>query len=160
MPTTVELQPDFFSGGFLLVLFALVLAAPIIYKIHQKNKARRELKRQQKLEAASKLRMKAVPKTMQERYESELKTLSKNIKKGTMEPRKGYQLLSRLVRNFVKEYANVDVTTKTLAEIRSMGFPVLTALVEEYYAPEFSLDEEGNVLESIDKTIKAIKSWK
>lgn len=77
-----------------------------------------------------------------------------------MEPRKGYQLLSRLVRNFVKEYANVDVTTKTLAEIRSMGFPVLTALVEEYYAPEFSLDEEGNVLESIDKTIKAIKSWK
>lgn len=160
MPTTVELQPNFFSGGFLLFLFALVLIAPLAYKLFKKIKARRELMRQKRMARAAELNLKAVPKTMQERYTSKLKDLSKKIQKGHMEPRKGYQELSLLVRHFVKEYANVDMTTKTLAEIRSMGFPTLTALVEEYYAPEFSPDEEGDVLESINKTIKAIKSWK
>lgn len=160
MPTTVTLQPDFFDPFFLILLLGLILLISGLVKFFRWNKERRAIKKQQKMLQAQTMQMRAVPAQVKARYTDQLRQLGNRITVGSIPPRTGYQQMSLLVRTFVKEYANLDVTTKTLAEIRSMGLPELTALVEEYYAPEFSPDEIGDVQKSITVTIKAINKWK
>ena len=160
MPTTVTLQPDFFDPFFLILLLGLILLISGLVKFFRWSKERRAIKKQQKMLQAQTMQMRAVPAQVKARYTDQLRQLGNRITVGAIPLRTGYQQMSLLVRTFVKEYANLDVTTKTLAEIRSMGLPELTALVEEYYAPEFSPDEIGDVQKSITATIKAINKWK
>ena len=160
MPTTVTLQPDFFDPFVLILLLGLVLLISGLIKFFKWNKERRAEKRQLKMMQMQAMQIRTPPAEAKARYIDCLRRLGDQIEMGSLTPRAGYQQMSILVRTFVKEYTNLDVTTKTLEEIRRMGLPALTTLVEEYYAPEFSPDEIGDVQKSITATIKAINKWK
>ncbi len=73
--------------------------------------------------------------------------------------RKAYQELSLLIRNFIFEMTSIKVQNYTLSDIKTLNMPFLTTLVEEYYAPEFSYDSKGNILDSINKTKEVIVKW-
>jgi len=53
----------------------------------------------------------------------------------------------------------MDVSTYTLEEIHALGIPQLAYLVEEYYAPEFAPEHDGDVRASIEKTKRVIAQW-
>lgn len=77
-----------------------------------------------------------------------------------MEERQKYNLLSDVLRSFVTEVTGVNVRNKTLAEISKMKNPVITNLIKEFYEPEFSLNSDFSVEESIQKTREVISSWR
>lgn len=158
MPTSVSLQGNFIYGITPLVLLFLVLISPLIMKIKRKRAEKRKRKEEAKASVNTNV-YKPVPLSVKQQYVRKLKKIDADYKKGSVDLRNGYQLLSAIIRQFVLEYKGIDVSTKTLAEIRRMDIPDLERLMEEYYEPEFSADSTRHLEYSLEKTIEAIEKW-
>ena len=92
-------------------------------------------------------------------YLKQLADIEQKYSANELTNRMAYQKLSLLVRQFVYEVTNIQVTNYTLQELKELRMPKLYELIEEFYTPEFAVKDDGNVLESIQKTRKVIEEW-
>ena len=97
--------------------------------------------------------------SIKKNYLSKLQKLSNDLNSNNITNRKAYQILSRIIRNFIYETTNIKVKNYTLNEIKMINIPILYELVNEYYDPEFAKISKGNISSSIDKTRMVIEKW-
>jgi len=154
MPTSVAIQHTISHGTFLLFILFICLILPLIIKRHNKKKAKKaENKNYVNHEVPQ------IPLTVKEDYSRRLTDINRDHSEGKISSKEGYMRLSAVLREFILEYLGVDVTKKTLAEIKRENIPTVANLIEEYYIVEFSPDKEGDFYSSYVKTIKAINDW-
>lgn len=157
MPITVELQ-DMFSYSLLLTVLAVVLVvmAGIIGFIvfHHKKKAK-----QPETVVPAPVAKPVSGNQVKEKYYAGINDLESKCRSGKISDRKAYQELSRMIRHFVYEMTGIKVHYNTLDEIRRLNMPTLFAMIEECYAPEFSVDKNGNIYDTMNKARMVIKEW-
>ena len=119
-----------------------------------------KLRRQpEKKPAVKKLPRIAVP-IARAKYMRQLSRLEKGLAEGVVEGRIAYQDLSRIIRGFVYEVTRIEVHHFGFSEISALNMPQLTALVREYYEPEFAREGAGDVLASLYRTRQVISAWR
>lgn len=160
MPITVEFQDMFMYSvipAALAVLVATVVGvAGFIYFKKRKNvKPKEQVKQEQPV-------TKPVVNEVQirDRYCQMVNELEAKFKSGKLSNRTAYQKLSEILRQFVFELTGVKVHNFTLEEIKKVNMPNLTRIIDECYAPEFSVDNEGDIYNTIQKTRMVIKEWR
>lgn len=160
MPITVEFQDMFMYSvipAALAVLVATVVGvAGFIYFKKRKNvKPKEQVKQEQPV-------TKPVVNEVQirDRYCQMVNELEAAFKSGELSNRTAYQKLSEILRQFVFELTGVKVHNFTLEEIKRVNMPNLTRIIDECYAPEFSVDSEGDIYNTIQKTRMVIKEWR
>ena len=158
MQTDVTLQPMmsflkqpmiicFLVGLFFVVVFLLLLLC----------------KRRKPAKALAESAPVPVVRNMEDakpRYIGKLTQLAEKYRAGTCSTREAYLKMSDIIRSFVQEATGINVLNMSLSDVRGLSMPELETLMQEYYSPEFSSESKGDVLQSIDKTIKAIAAWK
>ena len=103
--------------------------------------------------------VKPLPLPIKNNYINKIESIASLYDRKTITSKQGFQELSFVVRSFVLEYAGIDVTKKTLAEIRSMNIKKVEKMVELCYEPEFSNDGCGDLYKAIYEAKKIIDSW-
>ena len=161
MNSSVSLQPNFTThmgpiwilGLFLLITFIIGIA-----KIQQKKPKKVNTPKP----VASPQAKSNGLNPIQTKYLAELDLLNKSIKAQETPVKEGYQALSVLYRNFIQDNTGMEVTNKTLSELKKLGKPIISELVAIYYAPEFDDAEYGysELTDVVKSTRKAIKEWK
>lgn len=158
MPSSVSLQGNFIYGITPLLILGLILLSPVFLKI-RKNRIEKKKAAENIKKTANSNEYKPVPLSVKQVYVRKLKKIDDEFRTGKISSRDGYQLLSAIIRDFLIEYKGIDVSTKTLAEIRGMNIPRLERLLEEYYEPEFSKESTRHLEYSVERTIEAIEEW-
>lgn len=157
MPITVELQ-DMFSYSFLLAALVAVLVVMagviglIVFLLKKKTKKPEVMKPSSVAKPVSGNQIK-------EKYYVIINDLEMKCRSGKISNRKAYQELSRIVRRYVYEVTGIKVHHNTLDEIKKRNMPDLYAVIEECYAPEFSVDKMGNIYDTLNKARMVIKEW-
>ena len=155
MQVETELS-DMFSYSFLpIIIFIIVLLGLIIiFKLYKPHKAKEKVVlKTNTLSYNDTLNIK-------KKYLLQLDNLVKEVNDNSINVRKAYQKLSKLIRNYIFETTGIKVQNYTLSEIEKVNMPSLYELVKEFYNPEFSISSSGNILESISKTRVVIEKWK
>lgn len=157
MPTDVKLQDMFsYSKAVVIIAAALFLAFGIFCLVLF-------LLRQKKRREEMKLRIEEPPEFTMEKLKSKyvimLSRLGEKYSSENRENRKGYEELSRMVRNFVYEATGIKVQYYTLEDIKTLGKPSLTELIGTCYPPEFGPEGFGPLLATIEKAKKVINEW-
>ena len=149
-----ELQEPFsYSSAllvFILVLIILIIAFLIIS---------RYLKNRPKNGPVVRREFKSLD-IVKYKYIDKLNKLEDNVKAHKISNRGAYLSVSRIIREFVKEITRIDVVKYTLSDIKKLNMDNLYELVKEYYEPEFSYNNQGDIIQSINKTRKEIHLWK
>lgn len=155
MQVETELS-DMFSYSFLpiIIFIVLLLVVIIIFKIYKPH-----VKKAKSIPKVAPLSHKDTL-SIKNKYLLELDKLVEEVNNNSINTRKAYQKLSKLIRNYIFEATGIKVQNYTLAEIEKVNMPSLCELVREYYDPEFSFSSSGNVIESINKTRVVIEKWK
>ena len=157
MPITVELQ-DMFSYSVLPIVLAIVLAVMAgiigitVFLLKKKAKKPEEAMLAPVAKPVSSNQVK-------EKYYAIMNDLETKCRSGKVSNRKAYQELSRIVRHFVYEMTGIKVHHNTLDELKKLNMSTLCAVIEECYAPEFSMDKNGNIYDTMNKARKVIKEW-
>ena len=157
MRTSVELQDTFSYSIIWIILALLLLAAVIFLQVFFRKKFGDRLKRPKKIKVK-----KAKGKNLAEiryRYLGEMSRIEGELRSGKITIRKAYSSMSTCIRGFVYEATGIPVDKYTLAEIRQVGIPALTQLVEEYYEPEFARFTYADINQSLYKTRKVLELW-
>ena len=158
MPITVELQ-DMFSYSLLRVALAVALSVGLnvigIIDFMSKKKP----KNQQEVIMPTPVTKPVSGNQVKEKYCHLLDDLETEYRGGKVSNRKAYQELSRVVRQFVYEMTGIKVHHNTLDEIKRLNMPNLYAVIEECYAPEFSVDKDGSIYDTMNKARMVIKEW-
>ncbi|MBR3211418.1 MAG: hypothetical protein IKF71_05740 [Bacilli bacterium] len=94
------------------------------------------------------------------RYTAQINLLEQNFQNQIISKRDAYIELSRLIRNFIFEVTQIKVQNYSLQEIKRVGIPSLSFLVEEYYHPEFAKESSTQINGSIERTRELIEKWK
>lgn len=158
MQTNVTLQPMMsFMKQPLFISFLIGLFFLAVFLLLQFCKRRKTKKVSTKAEKPVVVRNMDAAKP---RYIGKLNALSEKYKKGGCTTREAYLSMSNLIRSFVQEATGINVLNMSLSDVKALSMPSLEVLMEEYYSPEFSSDANGDVLQSIAKTIQAIAAWK
>lgn len=161
MPITVELQPMFqysiwlllgIIGGLLLITLIILGVLILIWMKYRKKKEKPVVQEVPRAPKAP-----SVP--VRTRYCNRIDALSVQLSENKIDTRCAHQELSLLLRKFVNEVTGVKVQNCTLDQIKKMDLPTLAALIEECYAPEFSVDNKGDILETMNKARTVIKEW-
>ena len=159
MPTSVELQDPMNYYLFWLIIavvfVAAVIFAQIFFRILLKDQLRRKKEKKPKIKKVSK---KPLP-VLKWEYLQRMNYLERTIGSGGVERRSAYQELSGLIRDFTHDVTGIKVQNYSLREIRRLGMPQLTALVQEYYEPEFARQSMADLRGSLFRTRKAIEQW-
>ena len=100
-----------------------------------------------------------IPK-LKNKYERRLEVLYENAKNNRVDMRGGYIELSNIIREFIEKATGIKVSSFSKSDVKKLGMDDLALLMEEYYPPEFSKGEKGDILKSISKTMEVIKRWK
>lgn len=158
MDSSVSMQPHLATGLAPAIICLLIVLSPFAIKLIRKIKSRKERSKQAVQKLINVMPVRGRDKVKQD-YIWRLTELRKALKRGGLTPRLCYQRLSVLLREFAKAYGGIETTTKTLTEIKSLQIPELTALIEEYYEPEFAPDTVGDADKAIERTIKVIQEW-
>lgn len=153
MQGTNDLMP-MFSYSFIIMLFFLILIIVNVFILFKTKK--KEGKHNKTIIVEPSIKDKSLIK---EQYLKEIDLLKNKLNNNEISSRKAYQSLSILIRTFIFEMTSVNVLNYTLEEIKVLKMPVLTALVEDYYDPEFAVDTKGNIESSIEKTREVIARW-
>ena len=159
METNVTLQPMMSFSKlpatvlFLTGLFFVLMVFLFVFLAKRKKKAKAKVKETPALILCNMANAKP-------RYIGKLTQLAEKYKSGACSTREAYLKMSDLIRSFVREATGINALNMSLSDVRGLSMPALVTLMEEYYSPEFSCEAEGDVLQSIDKTIKAIEAWK
>lgn len=164
MSYSVDLQkPMSFAVWPIVLLGVLLLGAVIaliVVKVIENN--RRKAAERKRLEEERKKEPVVVKPSLQElktTYLEKLAQLEAQFLGGQIESREAYTELSNLFRTFVYDATGTPAHKYTLYDMRGLDKPIVYNLVNNYYAPEFSKDTKGNVLESIDFTKRAVFEW-
>ncbi len=160
MQTSVELQNPMSYYLFWLILAIVAVAAVFFLQIFFRILLRDQLKRkkdpkQPKVHAPKKKPL----SVLKWEYLQRLDYLERGIMAGSYTKRAAYQELSMLIRTFVNDATGIKVQNYSLQEIRRVGIPGLTALVQEYYEPEFARQSMADIRASLFRTRKAIQLW-
>lgn len=161
MPVTVELQDMFSYSLWRLVLVVVVVI--IIGLIGVMVFFRKKKTQKPEIPVPAPVQAPA-PKPisgnqLKEKYFAIISDLEMKCRNGKISDRKAYQELSGIARNFVYEVTGIKVHHNTLDEIRKLNMPNLYALIEECYTPEFSVDKNGNIYDTINKARMVIREW-
>lgn len=157
MKTSVELQDTFSYMAIWIILALVLLAAVIFLQIFFRKKFGDRLKRPKKIRLK-----KAKGKNLAEiktKYLGQMGMIESELRSGSITIRKAYNKMSTCIRGFVFEATGIPVDKYTLAEIRQVGIPALTQLVEEYYEPEFARFTYADINQSLFKTKKVLELW-
>ena len=184
MVTTVELQnPMEYSLWIILLAAGLVLGAILIgviifLWIRSRNKDKSEPKektvkkvRQEKVDRRKSKRKSSGSRSSKSdnvsdakrKYIDRIQDIAGRYKAGAVSKRVGYQELSAVIRAFVNEYAGINTTYLTAAEVKAMGLGELYSLMDEYYVPEFAEDdraERKDLLKACEKAEGVIREWR
>ena len=98
--------------------------------------------------------------TIKNKCLQELDALLYKVSNNNIDNREAYYELSKIIRNYVYSATNINVLALSKDEIDNYKIPYLKELMEEYYSPEFSLSNKGNILDSIKKTKEVVNKWK
>lgn len=147
------LSPFIYLG---LVIIAIVILAISFFNYKEKKK----------LAGTTKLEIKEAyerdKKRIIKKYLKKIDKLSKEVESEKRELKLEYQILSKIIRDFVYEMTGVKVQNYSLQEIKEANIEKLYKLVEEYYTPEFAENAEKSnydIKASIEKTRKVIEKW-
>ncbi len=157
MKISVDLQEPFAYLPAWVILGCALLFAGIVVWIVVRRKLRESLAAE-KRQKVKKIRPEAMPR-IKARYVGMLDKTAWDYNRGNIDKREAYQRMSRVIRLFVHRVTGLRVQHRTLSEIRELNIPMLTALVEEYYEPEFARDAQADANVSLDKTRRAIELW-
>ena len=154
MPITVELQEMHsyslvwpIVAGIIVAIIIATIVAIMVYKVSRpKANANREIT----VKDREQIKLK---------YINLLNGLETKCRNGSISNRKAYQELSKIARNYVYETTGVKVQNYTLDEIKGTNMPGLYNVVSECYAPEFSIDKNGDIYISIAKARKVVEGW-
>ena len=154
MPITVELQ-DMHSYSVILpivvgIIVAIFVATIVVVLVKKFCKPKANVPREITVEDREKIKA---------RYIGLLNGLEAQCRGGRLSNRKAYQELSKIARNYIYETTGVKVQNYTLDEIRSTNMAGLYNVVNECYAPEFSIDKDGDIYSSIAKARKVVEGW-
>ena len=158
MPITIELQNMYnYSIWIVLVAIVLVLLVGVLgIFLLKKSKQPVVVKEVPKAEPEPA----PVPKeTIKQKYSREIDELEKQYRDGKIGNRKAYQKLSVILRKFVHELTGVKVHNYTLTEINKANMPDLSAIIDDCYAPEFSVDKDGDFYNTMNKARMVIEQW-
>ncbi len=157
MQVTVDLQNNYSYAPliFLFLLAALLILGLIFWASREKQRPKEKPETLQPEPVNPRNRAMGLKR----KYDRRLAQLEEDYTKGTISERKAYQKLSVLIRGFAHEMTGVRVSNYTLQELRQVGMPQLTALIEECYVPEFAPGNEGQAQEIIKKARKVISEW-
>ncbi len=157
MPITVELQ-DMFLYSLLPVALAvlLVVMAGLIGLVAFLLK--KKAKKPEVVMPASAAKPVSCNQ-VKEKYYALIHDLEMKCHGGKVSNRKAYQEISRIIRHFVYEVTGIKVHHNTLEEIKKLNMPDLYTMIEECYAPEFSVDKSGNIYDTMNKARTVIKEW-
>lgn len=156
MHTTIHLQHSFSFGLLPVFLAFIAIVVLVVLFIASKSKEKRkDIKPAVAVPAAP---VNTTP-NIKDKYIQKVIEVDKDFSINNIDVREGYQRLSMLIREFSTEFSGVDITKKTLAEIRAMNKYQVERLLEDYYENEFSKDPQGNLKKSVEKTIEVIKTW-
>lgn len=154
MPITVNLQEMHSYSTWLIVvagiLAAICIGTLIVAIIVKKSKAPRNVNREITVEDREKIKKK---------YIGLLNGLEAKCRAGKVTNRKAYQELSKITRHYIYETTGVKVHNYTLDEIRNVNMSGLYNVVSDCYAPEFSIDKNGDIFSSIAKARKVVEGW-
>ncbi len=100
-----------------------------------------------------------IPK-LKNKYERRLENLYQKASENRIDMRSGYTELSNIIREFIERATGIKVSSFSKNDAHKLGMDDLGLLMEEYYPPEFSKGEKGDILKSITKTMEVIKRWK
>ncbi|MBQ9871843.1 MAG: hypothetical protein IJM27_07915 [Eubacterium sp.] len=159
MQTSVELQDPMSYYLFWLILAIIAVAAVFFIQIFFRILLRDQLKRKREKELKVKPPKKKPLSVLKWEYLQRLDRLERGIAAGSYTKRNAYQELSMLIRTFVTDATGIKVQNYSLQEIRRVGIPGLTALVQEYYEPEFARQSMADIRASLFRTRKAIELW-
>ncbi len=156
MQSQVNLQDPFsYSFGNIVIVFLLLLVCVAIYFVFKHLDKPKKKKEEVKIEIQKPFDInEAKNKSI-----SELNKLEKEYSENKVSYRNAYVRISGIIRSFIFDATKIKVQNYTLQEIEKLNMPVLTNLMNEYYKPEFAYNEQGNVIESINKTREAIRKW-
>jgi len=93
-------------------------------------------------------------------YLEKLTVLEEKYKNNQSNLRDTSVALSLLVRNFVKDETDVDVSTLSKEEIKKLDIPKIYEIIDILYHPEFAKYSEDNIDSIFSKAKEVIKSWK
>ena len=93
------------------------------------------------------------------KYINMLNALETKCRRAEISNRKAHLELSKIARDYVYETTGVKVQNYTLNEIKGTNMPGLYNVVSECYAPEFSIDKNGDIYTSISKARKVVEGW-
>ena len=160
MQTSVDLQDPMSYYLFWLILAIVAVAAVFFIQIFFRVILREQLKRhrEKKQPKVKPPKKKPLP-VLKWEYMQRLAYLERGILGGAYSKRAAYQELSMLIRSFVNDATGIKVQNFSLQEIRRVGIPGLTALVQEYYEPEFAVSSMADIRASLFRTRKAIELW-
>ena len=159
MVTSVELQDPMSYYLFWLILAIVAVAAVFFLQIFFRIKLRDRLKKKREKEPKVHAPKKKPLSVLKWEYLQKLESLERGINAGAYSKRSAYQELSMLIRTFVTDATGIKVQNYSLHEIRRVGIPGLTALVQEYYEPEFARQSMADIRASLFRTRKAIELW-
>ena len=157
MQITVKLQ-DMFSYSITPILLFGALAFLFCFIASRMKKAPKKPPKKKTIRITQPEKPKNIS-SIKAAYIKQLADIEKKFSANELTNRMAYQKLSLLVRQFVYEVTNIQVTNYTLQELKELRMPKLYELIEEFYTPEFAVKDDGNVLESIQKTRKVIEEW-
>lgn len=163
MPITVELQGMFSYSIWPVVLAVMLVLIIGIIGLVVLIKARNK-KKPEPVKAAPQpiLEPKPVPlsgEQIKEKYCVMVDELERQCRDGKVDNRDAYQSLSVILRRFVHELTGVKVHNYTLDEIRRLNMPRVADVIEECYAPEFSVDKQGDIYTTMNKARMVIREW-
>lgn len=127
----------------LIVSYGLMILIPFFYKKYFQKKVD-EIK---------------IP-SLKSLYIKKLQKLLNMVNNGRISDKDAYLTLSGYIREFVKKVSGINVLSLSKEEIKKIGMPSLSALMEEYYPPEFSNNIKGDIVTSIKRSIEVISKWK
>ena len=99
-----------------------------------------------------------IPK-LKVKYEKKLENLYNRVESNRIDVRNGYIELSNVVREFIEKATGIKASSFSKNEAYKMGMEDLSLLMEECYPPEFAPKGTGDILKSIEKSVRIIRKW-
>lgn len=155
-PMSYALWPVILVGALLLAAAGYTVARIIIAYIKKRKEERKKLEAEK---ANEKPVYKPTLDEIKQKYLTELEILENSYKNGEIGDKDTYEKLSLSFRNFVYEATGTPAHKYTLYDIKGLNNPIIYNLVNNYYEPEYSKSNMGNILESLDYTKKVIAQW-
>ncbi len=161
MPITVKLQGMFsYSFWIIALVIAVVLLIGIVALILFLKAKKKPVEPVKPEPQPMPVPIPVAGEQLKNKYCKMIDELEQACRGGKVNNRKAYQKLSVILRRFVHDLTGVKVHNYTLEEIKRLNMPQLSDVIAECYTPEFSVDKEGEIYNTINKARMVIREWR